>query len=78
VRGELRRRLPKRAAGGDPFGPTLAEIREIVTSQPDHPAWQVLDRQRVDQLLRTDAASLDTMSRYYAWRLAPVFAAPLR
>ena len=79
VRGELRRRVrPARpaAGGSDPFAGTLAEIRDLVTSQPDHPAWQVLDRPRVDQLLGADAAALDTMSRYYVWRLATVFAAP--
>jgi hypothetical protein len=27
----------------------------------------------VESLLASDAAALDTMSRYYAWRLATVF-----
>jgi hypothetical protein len=82
LRGELRRRLRRagagRAAGAapDPFAATLGEIRALVGSQPDHPAWELLDRARVDALLATDAAALDTMSRYYAWRLATVFAAP--
>jgi hypothetical protein len=35
--------------------------------------WAVLDRERVERLLSSDAAALDTMSRYYAWRLATVF-----
>ncbi len=42
-------------------------------AQPQHDAWQVLDRERVEALLATDAGALDTMSRYYAWRLATVF-----
>ena len=74
VRAELRRRL--KPAKDDPFDTTLSEIRELVSSQPDHPAWQVLDRPRVEQLLASEAGALDTMSRYYAWRLATVFSAP--
>jgi hypothetical protein len=33
----------------------------------------VLDRQRVEGLLKSQAGALDTMSRYYVWRLATVF-----
>jgi hypothetical protein len=33
----------------------------------------VLDRTRVAALLDGQAGALDTMSRYYAWRLATVF-----
>jgi hypothetical protein len=44
-----------------------------VLAQPGHAAWQVLDRSRVEALLARDAGTLDTMSRYYAWRLATVF-----
>jgi hypothetical protein len=77
VRGELHRRARRPShTPDDPFGATLAEIRDLVASQPDHPAWQVLDRPRVDQLLGSDAAALDVMSRYYVWRLATVFSAP--
>ncbi|MFL5912001.1 MAG: hypothetical protein ACJ768_15690 [Gaiellaceae bacterium] len=74
VFAELHRR---RAAPSqdDPFVRILPEIRDVVLSQPDHPAWPLLDRARTEQLLAADAASLDTMSRYYAWRLATVFAA---
>jgi hypothetical protein len=73
VRGELRRRVKPPKAVDDPFARVLPEIRDAVLSQPDHPAWQVLDRPRVETLLDSDAGSLDTMSRYYAWRLATVF-----
>jgi hypothetical protein len=74
VRSELRRRAGRAPApADDPFARVLPEIRDAVLSQPDHTAWQVLDRPRVEALLASDAAALDTMSRYYAWRLATVF-----
>lgn len=74
--GELRRRASRlrRRPSADSFGPILAEVREAVLAQPGHAAWAVLDRARVESLLASDAAALDTMSRYYAWRLATVFA----
>ena len=62
-------------AGADPFAAILPEIRDTVLSQPGHQAWSVLDRDRVERLLDSPAGSLDTMSRYYAWRLATVFGA---
>jgi hypothetical protein len=77
---ELRRRRAARrpapvARGEDPFARILPEIREVVLSQPDHEAWPLLDRARVEALLASEPATLDTMSRYYAWRLATVFGA---
>ena len=51
----------------------LPEVRDTVLEQPDHPAWPLLDRGRVESLLGSEPAALDTMSRYYAWRLATVF-----
>jgi hypothetical protein len=73
--GELRRRVRAASAGGpaDPFASVLPEIAEAVRSQPDHPAWSVLDRRSVESLLARDAGALDMMSRYYVWRLATVF-----
>ncbi|MEA2422800.1 MAG: hypothetical protein QOF55_1899 [Thermoleophilaceae bacterium] len=77
VRGEVLRRARAARApsppGEDPFARVLPEIRDAVLSQPGHDAWQVLDRARVEALLRSPAGALDTMSRYYAWRLATVF-----
>jgi hypothetical protein len=70
---EARRRIAPRRDPADPFARILPEIRDAVLSQPDHAAWQVLDRPRTESLLRSEAAALDTMSRYYAWRLATVF-----
>ncbi|MCW2967933.1 MAG: hypothetical protein JWM71_1705, partial [Solirubrobacteraceae bacterium] len=61
------------AAPADPLDRVLAELRETVASQPDHPAWEVLDRARVDELLGRPAARLDAMSRAYVWRIATVF-----
>ena len=76
---EARRRATARraraAAADDPFAPILREIRDTVLSQPEHQAWAVLDRARVERLLEAPAPALDTMSRYYAWRLATVFGA---
>jgi hypothetical protein len=61
-------------AAADPFAVALAEIRELVLGRPEHPAWEVLDRRRVEELLATPAAALDAMSRAYVLRLATVFA----
>ena len=68
-----RPRIPGTRRGGTLY--VLPEIRDAVLSQPDHPAWPLLDRPRVEALLSSPPAALDTMSRYYAWRLATVFGA---
>ena len=75
TRGELRRRVAPAgtAASGDAFARVLPEIRAAVLEQPEHDAWRVLDRARAEQLLASEPAALDTMSRYYVWRLATVF-----
>ena len=72
VAGLVRRRLGARSAG-DSLRSILPEVRDTVLEQPDHPAWPLLDRGRVESLLGSEPAALDTMSRYYAWRLATVF-----
>jgi hypothetical protein len=53
----------------------LATVREAALSQPQHPAWAVLDRGRTERLLAAPAPALDEMSRYYVWRLASAFLA---
>ena len=72
-------RRRRAAAGGeasdDPFERVLPEVRDTVLSQPEHQAWSVLDRARVERLLGSPPGALDTMSRYYAWRLATIFGA---
>ena len=73
VAGVIRRRLGPRPAA-DPFRSILAEVREAILEQPEHPAWPLLDRGRVESLLGGEPAALDTMSRYYVWRLATLFA----
>ena len=75
ARHRVQARVPSAgaAAAADPFAPLLADIRDVVLSQPEHPAWPVLERTRVESLLSTDAAALDEVSRYYVWRLATIF-----
>jgi hypothetical protein len=65
--------LKRRLSADDPFARILPEIREAVLAQPQHAAWHVLDRARVEELLAAAPRTLDTMSRYYVWRLATVF-----
>ena len=48
-------------------------MRDRVLGQPEHPAWAVLDRRRVERLLGAAPPALDVMSRYYVWRLATGF-----
>jgi hypothetical protein len=72
VVAELRRRQAA-APQDDPFTRILPEIRDVVLSQAEHPGWSLLDRGRVEELLASPPS--DTMSRYYAWRLATVFGA---
>ena len=77
---EARRRtarapVPAATAPAEPLDRVLAELREAVAAQPGHAAWDVLDRERVDDLLAGPAASLDAMRRAYVWRLATVFGA---
>src|SRR5205085_45583 len=60
-------------AGPDPFGAGHALVRERGLGQPDHPAWAVLERGRVESLLATAPGALGVMSRYYVWRLGGVF-----
>ena len=83
VVAELRRRAaakgstaPGSTAPGsdDPFAAVHAEIRDVVLSQPDHPAWDVLHKARTEAVLTRDTAALDEVSRYQVWRLATVFA----
>jgi hypothetical protein len=73
LQAEARRRITGARGGSDPFDTVLPEVRDLVLSQRDHPAWPVLDRRRTERVLTARAAELDTMSRYYVWRLATVF-----
>jgi hypothetical protein len=84
VAAELGRRRAARSSGGgerdtgtaapaDPFSSVINVVRDAALSQPDHPAWAVLERPAVEALLAGPPARLDEMSRYYVWRLASVF-----
>jgi hypothetical protein len=73
---EVRRRVVPGRPGPDPFDRVLASVRQAVAEHPDHVAWHVLDRRRVESLLARDAAGLDEMSRHYVWRIATVFLEP--
>ena len=71
---ELRRRLSHVSGRSDPQRESaFAEIADCVRSQPEHPAWAVLDRGRVEALLDTPPGALDEMRRAYVLRLATVF-----
>ena len=79
--GELRRRVAVRGglnaarAHPDPFAGVQELVARRAVAEPDHPAWSVLDRARVERLLSRRPEALDTMSRYYVWRLATVLLA---
>ena len=74
---ELRRRarpaVGVRGRAEDPFARVQLLVREAASARSGHPAWEVLDRARVESLLTRAPGALDTMSRYYVWRLATVF-----
>jgi hypothetical protein len=80
---EVRLRVPSRRPEWEARRPTdlfagvLATVRDHVSSQPQHPAWDVLDRRRVERLLRRPAGLWDRRSRTYVWRLGTVFMSDL-
>lgn len=51
-------------------------VARSVQAGKSHPAWEVLDRCRVQQLLDRDPADLDARERRGLWRLATVFTTP--
>jgi hypothetical protein len=71
---QARRRTPAATdapAAPDPFDRVRADLTKTVLAQPDAAPWQVLDRPRVEALLRDD--NPDEVTRYYLWRLATLF-----
>jgi hypothetical protein len=59
--------------GSEPLAPVREQAREAVAGQPCHPAWDVLERGYVEQLLASDPRSLDERAHRHVWRLATVF-----
>lgn len=81
ARGALRRRLERTANSRvpttsppppDPIAPIVDLVRRGLDEPEDGPLGDLLDRDRVNQLLAADPRTLDEMSRYYVWRLATV------
>ena len=67
------RREPDGVGPMELFARHLQHVREHVAAHPQHPAWDVLDRRRVERHLRRSAALCDRRSRAYVWRLGTVF-----
>lgn len=58
----------------DGFAAIQAATRAAVRGQPDHEAWELLDRARVDTVLTAPPQAFDDYhSRAQLWRLATVF-----
>ena len=77
---EARRRVQRGLVPGhrqatDPFAEAFAQICEAALTQPDHSAWQVLGKRRVQRLLRRDPGTLDPRSRQQVLRLGTIFLA---
>jgi hypothetical protein len=77
---EARRRTAayrsRHAAGGDPYlEEAVLVARESASAQPDHAAWDILDRGRVQRLLSRRPAALDPRSSRQLMTLVSVFAA---
>jgi len=73
---ELRRRQGRASSRRRVRAP-IAEVQRLtraaVAARPDHAAWEVLERGRVDALLRRPPLALDWVGRDQIWRLATVF-----
>jgi hypothetical protein len=59
--------------GTEELFPVCELVQQAVQSQADHPAWEVLERRYVEQLLARDPRSLDEREHRHVWRLATVF-----
>jgi hypothetical protein len=55
------------------FAGVFRRVRDAVRARASHPAWEVLDREYVGQLLDRDHRSLDYYGNAHVWRLATVF-----
>lgn len=73
-RGELRRRGHS-GVYGDAIVDAQRLARELTSASPDHAAWALLNRRRVEHLLAADARAMHPRSRQLIWRVLAVFAA---
>lgn len=64
--------VPRR--GDSPAFAAVCElVADAVAGQPSHPAWQVLDRRSVEELVASEPAEFGTREVCNVWRLATVF-----
>ena len=79
VSREAKRRMQARTkdhAAGSPFlADAVREARHWTNALPDHPAWEVLDRDRVSRLLSRKPSTLDPRSVRQLMSLVSIFAA---
>lgn len=89
ARREARRRMARRRSASPPLGEPAAREAPAAVEDPQarlialtrgalaadagHPAWLVLDRDRVEALLATPTSALDEWRWYQVWRLATLF-----
>jgi hypothetical protein len=74
ARRRTRRRSPattERPAATDPFDTVRTDLHDTVLADSASPVWNLLDRPRVEVLLRDP--NPDEVTRYYLWRLATLF-----
>jgi hypothetical protein len=75
---ELRRRIElarrrNNAGYSDPIVDAQRLARELAEAFPDHAAWEVLNRKRVEHTLTADPGTAHPRSRHLIWRLLAAF-----
>ncbi|MFV2013630.1 hypothetical protein, partial [Micromonospora sp. LOL_027] len=60
----------------EPIGTVLEAARTAVHNQPEHPAWNLIDRKRVSELLRNTPDQFRGIERYQLWTLTTMFCTP--
>nr|MDQ6915640.1 hypothetical protein [Actinomycetota bacterium] len=55
------------------FAPVHAQVRDAVAAKAAHPAWEVLERSYVEEILGREPRSLEEHEHRDVWRLATVF-----
>jgi hypothetical protein len=59
--------------GSEELVPVFESVRVAARARDSHPAWAVLERRYVEQLLALDPRPLDERQQQHIWRLATVF-----